>query len=64
MQQRTPIPYTVQYKESDYEFIQRLAKRHGEFFYYNGEQLLFGDFVQPIIKLGENRDPLRKVYRL
>lgn len=32
------LPYTVQYKETDYEFIKRLALRYGEFFYYNGEQ--------------------------
>ena len=50
------LPYTVQYKESDYEFIKRLAIRHGEFFYYNGEKLIFGNTVQPIIKLGENVD--------
>ena len=50
------IPYTVQYKESDYEFIRRLAIRHGEYFYYNGEKLIFGNTVQPILKLGENVD--------
>lgn len=50
------FPYTVQYKESDYQFIKRLAIRHGEFFYYNGEKLIFGNKVQPIIKLGENVD--------
>jgi hypothetical protein len=33
-----------------------LAIRHGEFFYYNGENLVFGTKVQPIIKLGENID--------
>lgn len=30
------VPYVVQYKESDYQFISRLARRYGEFFYYNG----------------------------
>ncbi|MDQ0594790.1 type VI secretion system secreted protein VgrG [Chryseobacterium ginsenosidimutans] len=53
---KKPIPYTVQYKESDYQFIRRLAIRHGEFFYYNGEKLIFGNSVQPLIKLGENVD--------
>lgn len=53
---KKPLPYTVQYKESDYEFLQRLAKRHGEYFYYNGEKLIFGNTVQPILKLGENVD--------
>lgn len=37
-------------------FVRRLAIRHGEFFYYNGENLVFGTKVQPIIKLGENID--------
>ena len=53
---RKPLPYTVQYKESDYQFIKRLAIRHGEFFYYNGEKLMFGNDVQPILRLGENID--------
>ncbi|GJM51362.1 hypothetical protein RCZ15_23350 [Capnocytophaga catalasegens] len=45
------IPYTVQYNESDYQFIQRLAKRYGEFFYYNGLQLIFGNKAQETILL-------------
>lgn len=53
---KKPLPYTVQYKESDYGFIKRLAIRHGEYFYYNGEKLIFGNTVQPILKLGENVD--------
>lgn len=50
------LPYTVQYKETDYQFIRRLAIRYGEFFYYNGQQLTFGTGVQPIIKLGQGID--------
>lgn len=50
------IPYTVQYKESDYQFIKRLAHRYGEYFYYDGQNLIFGNKVQPIVKLGENMD--------
>lgn len=50
------IPYTVQYKESDYQFIKRLATRYGEYFYYDGQSLIFGNKVQPIVKLGENID--------
>lgn len=53
---KNTFPYTVQYKESDYAFIQRLAKRHGEFFYYTGEKLVFGNNTQPIIRLAENID--------
>ena len=51
-----PIPYTVQYKESDYQFIKRLAHRYGEYFYYDGQNLVFGNKLQPMIKLGENID--------
>lgn len=36
------MPYTVQYKESDFGFICRLAQKKGQWFYYNGEELLFG----------------------
>lgn len=50
------IPYTVQYKESDYQFIKRLSLRYGEYFYYNGQQLVFGNKVEPIIELEENID--------
>jgi len=50
------LPYTVQYKESDYGFIKRLAVRYGEYFYYNGQQIIFGNKVQPIITLEENID--------
>ncbi len=37
-----PIPYTVQYNETNYQFITRLAQRYGEWFYYNGKELVFG----------------------
>ena len=50
------IPYTVQYNESDYQFIQRLAKRYGEFFYYNGTQYIFGSRAQQTITLHEGGD--------
>ncbi len=36
------ILYCVQYKESNLAFLQRLAKRYGEWFYYNGKELYFG----------------------
>ena len=54
------IPYIVQYNESDYQFIQRLAKRYGEFFYYNGTQFIFGSRAQKTITLYEGGD-LREV---
>ncbi|MFV0305339.1 MAG: type VI secretion system Vgr family protein, partial [Moheibacter sp.] len=42
---QTPIPYTVQYKEDDFSFLQRLATRYGEWLYYDGEQICFSGVV-------------------
>jgi uncharacterized protein involved in type VI secretion and phage assembly len=36
------IPYTVQYRESNFNFLQRLASRYGDWFYYDGFELVFG----------------------
>ncbi|MCX6225284.1 MAG: phage baseplate assembly protein V [Bacteroidia bacterium] len=35
-------PYTVQYNESRYDFLRRLAVRFGEWFYYDGSELIYG----------------------
>ena len=37
-----PIKYQTQYNETDFEFLQRLAKQYNEWFYYDGETLFFG----------------------
>ena len=57
-------PYIVEYKESDYQFIRRLAIRHGEFFYYNGEELIFGAGTQPTLKLQEGDDLIDVTFSL
>lgn len=36
------IPYITQYNESNYHFLQRLAETYGEWFFYDGEELVFG----------------------
>ena len=36
------MPYTVQYNESDYTFINRLCARYGKWLYYNGKELCIG----------------------
>ena len=38
-----PIPYTVQYNESNYQFLVRLAQRYGEWMYSNGKKWIFGE---------------------
>ncbi len=46
------IFYTVQYNETNYQFIQRLAQRHGEWMFNNGKKLHFGKFgEQDIISI-------------
>ena len=40
------LPYTVQYNESDFAFLTRMAAKKGEWFYYNGDQLYFGKPTQ------------------
>ena len=36
------IPYTVQYNETNYQFLTRLAKRYGEWMYNDGVKWIFG----------------------
>lgn len=42
-QQPEAIPYVVQYKESAFNFVNRLANRFGEWFYYDGLKMYFGE---------------------
>ena len=41
------IPYVTQYDEDDFHFLQRLAETYGEWFYYNGEKVIFGKNARP-----------------
>jgi type VI secretion system secreted protein VgrG len=43
----TTIPYVTQYDEDRFHFYQRLADRYGEWFYYNGEKMIFGKSARP-----------------
>lgn len=36
------IPYVTQYRETVYHFVQRLAKKYGEWFFYDGSKFVFG----------------------
>lgn len=40
------MPYTVQYNESPYDFLKRLAKRYGEYFYYEDGEVVFGEMKE------------------
>lgn len=47
------IPYCVQYNETNYQFLQRLARRYGEWMYSTGKQMVFGQLnKQESITLG------------
>ena len=37
------LSYMVQYMESDYDFLRRISIRYGEWFFYNGQELFFGE---------------------
>lgn len=39
---QTPFDYQAQYNESHFQFVQRLAKQHNEWLYYDGVKLIFG----------------------
>lgn len=44
-------PYIVQYEESDLEFIKRLSIRYGEWFFFNGKEIIFGEIPESEQKL-------------
>lgn len=39
---KAPLDYVIQYRESDFEFLNRLSGQYYEWFYYDGKQLNFG----------------------
>ncbi|MDR6565800.1 type VI secretion system Vgr family protein [Chitinophaga ginsengisegetis] len=39
-----PLKYIVQYKETGFDFLHRLSQRYGEHFFYNGQQIFFGQY--------------------
>ena len=41
-QQTAQLPYVVQYNETTYQFLSRLAQRYGEFLFYDNDRLYFG----------------------
>lgn len=43
----TPFEYQAQYQETHFQFLQRLAKQHNEWFFYDGLKLVFG---KPVLR--------------
>jgi len=41
------IPYIVQYKETNYQFLSRIAAVYGEWFYFDGQGIVFGKLPSP-----------------
>ncbi|NLU93035.1 phage baseplate assembly protein V [Chitinophaga sp. Ak27] len=39
------LKYIVQYKETTGQFVKRMAARFGEWYFYNGQQLIFGQYT-------------------
>ncbi len=55
----TPIPYVVQYKETNYQFLSRMAAKYGEWFFYDGQAVVFGELPNPAsveLMLGKDLD--------
>ena len=71
------LPYSVQYDESFYDFLVRLANRNGEFLYWDQGQLQMGlpssttstaisdyegvTFENPTFEVGDNTTPIRSI---
>jgi len=59
------IDYIIQYKESDFAFLNRLSAEYHEWFFYDGKQLNFGKpNVQPEISLFYGRDVQEMQYAM
>jgi type VI secretion system secreted protein VgrG len=54
---KEPVDYLIQYRESDYEFLNRLSAEYHEWFFYDGVKLHFGKpDEQEEVKLVYGRD--------
>ena len=56
-QYKEKMKYCVQYRESNFSFLNRLATRYGEWFFYDGYKLNFGELTKSkVIRLNYERD--------
>jgi type VI secretion system secreted protein VgrG len=54
-------PYIVQYEESDLDFLKRLSIRYGEWFFFSGKVMFFGELPKndQRLTIGQNLDDFR-----
>ena len=45
------IKFSMQYKETDFQYLRRIAWMYGEKFAYLGEDLVFGEYNSPVTKV-------------
>jgi type VI secretion system secreted protein VgrG len=50
------IQYTVQFNENAFKFLKRLAIKHGQWFFYDGDTLHFGKIPKKNVKLEYGKD--------
>jgi phage baseplate assembly protein gpV len=58
---KKPFEYQAQYGETHFQFLQRLAKQHSEWLYYDGVKLIFGkpELESPIeLEYGRDMDSI------
>ena len=59
------MPYIVQYNETTYQFLSRLARRYGEYMYYDEGRLLFGAMPRGReVELQSDTDVLSYAYHI
>jgi len=50
------LAYIVQYNETAFQFVNRMARRFGEWLFYDGSEMVFGSSKQPEINLTYGSD--------
>lgn len=63
--ENVPIPYTVQYRESHYNFLKRLARRYAKYMYYENRKFVFGEMNElPEITMKNGADIEEYTYEM
>ncbi|MDR1369901.1 MAG: phage baseplate assembly protein V [Dysgonamonadaceae bacterium] len=51
------LKFSMQYKETDFQYLRRLARMYGEMLHYSGEALMFGKYTpRPAVKVTYGHD--------